>query len=162
MRSEQEVNRAIEEYADMVKRICVLHLKNDADTEDIFQTVFLRYALHTAPFRGPEHEKAWLIRVTLNACRDLLRSFFRSRTIPQQADEAHALGLSCGKYRAYQEVLACTDAYSAQEIGAMTMRQIRDLLAQLQAEDSPAAGSGNGQGSGQGSGQGNGHRYGRT
>lgn len=85
MRSEQEVNRAIEEYADMVKRICVLHLKNDADTEDIFQTVFLRYALHTAPFRGPEHEKAWLIRVTLNACRDLLRSFFRSRTIPLEA-----------------------------------------------------------------------------
>lgn len=77
---------------------------------------------------------------------------------PQQADEAHALGLSCGKYRAYQEVLACTDAYSPQEIGAMTMRQIRDLLAQLQAEDSPAAGAGNGQGNGQG----NGHRYGRS
>lgn len=53
MQSEQDVNRAIEQYADTVKRICVLHLKNDADTEDIFQTVFLKYALRSAPFEKP-------------------------------------------------------------------------------------------------------------
>lgn len=82
MRSEQEVTRAIEQYADMVKRICVLHLKNDADTEDIFQTVFLKYALSSVVFENVGHEKAWLIRVTLNACKDLLRSFFRSRSVP--------------------------------------------------------------------------------
>ena len=40
MRSEQEVNSAIERYGDMVYRICKLHLKSEADTEDIFQTVF--------------------------------------------------------------------------------------------------------------------------
>ena len=39
MRSEQETARAIERYADTVRRLCVIHLKNDADTEDIFQTV---------------------------------------------------------------------------------------------------------------------------
>ena len=43
MRSEQEVNRAVEQYADMVRRLCMLHLKNAADTEDIFQNVFLKY-----------------------------------------------------------------------------------------------------------------------
>ena len=48
MRSEQEVNAAIDRYADTVRRLCMLHLKNYADTEDIFQTVFLKYALHTA------------------------------------------------------------------------------------------------------------------
>ena len=42
MRSEEEVGRAIDKYADMVRRICMLHLKNDADTEDIFQTVFMK------------------------------------------------------------------------------------------------------------------------
>ena len=45
MRSEAEVTQAIEAYSDTVKRICLLHLKNHADTEDIFQTVFLKYAL---------------------------------------------------------------------------------------------------------------------
>lgn len=82
MRSEQEVNRAIEQYADTVRRICLVHLKNHADTEDIFQTVFVKYLLHTAPFASAEHERAWVIRVTLNACRDLLRSVFRRRTVP--------------------------------------------------------------------------------
>ena len=45
MRSETEINRAVGEYSDMVRRLCMLHLKNYADTEDIFQTVFLKYAL---------------------------------------------------------------------------------------------------------------------
>lgn len=81
MRSEQEANRAIERYADIVRRICMIHLKNHADTEDIFQNVFLKYVLSTTAFESEEHEKAWFIRVTINACRDLLKSFFRSRTI---------------------------------------------------------------------------------
>lgn len=82
MRSEQETNRAIERYADTVRRICMIHLKNHADTEDIFQTVFLKYVLSSASFESEEHEKAWFIRVTINACKDLLKSFFRSRTVP--------------------------------------------------------------------------------
>lgn len=80
MRSEQEVNRAVDRYADMVRRLCMIHLKNEADTEDIFQTVFLKYLLSPVVFESEEHEKAWLIRVTSNACKDLLKSFFRSRT----------------------------------------------------------------------------------
>lgn len=80
MRSEQEVTWAIEQYSDTVRRLCMLHLKNHSDTEDIFQTVFLKYALSSAVFEDKEHEKAWFIRVTLNACKDLLKSFFRSRT----------------------------------------------------------------------------------
>ena len=80
MRSEQEVNRAVDRYADMVRRLCMIHLKNEADTEDIFQTVFLKYLLSPVVFESEEQEKAWLIRVTSNACKDLLKSFFRSRT----------------------------------------------------------------------------------
>ena len=81
MRSEQEANRAIERYADTVRRICMIHLKSHADTEDIFQNVFLKYVLSSTVFESEEHEKAWFIRVTINACRDLLKSFFRSRTV---------------------------------------------------------------------------------
>lgn len=81
MRSEQEANRAIDRYADTVRRICMIHLKNHADTEDIFQNVFLKYVLSTTVFESEEHEKAWFIRVTINACRDLLKSFFRNRTV---------------------------------------------------------------------------------
>ena len=82
MRSEQETNEAIERYGDTVRRLCMLHLKHEADAQDVFQTVFLKYLLHTADFESREHEKAWFIRVTLNACKDLLRSFFRRCTVP--------------------------------------------------------------------------------
>lgn len=82
MRSEQKVNRAVEQYADMIRRICILHLKNYDDTQDIFQNVFLKYALSSVVFESEEHEKAWLIRVATNACRDLLRDFFRKNTVP--------------------------------------------------------------------------------
>lgn len=79
MRSEQEVNRAVETYSNMIRRLCMIHLKNYADTEDIFQTVFLKYVLSSISFESEAHEKAWFIRVTINACKDLLKSFFRSR-----------------------------------------------------------------------------------
>ena len=82
MRSEEEAARAIERYGDMVRRLCLVHLKNPADTEDIFQNVFLKYVLSPVVFESPEHEKAWLIRVTINACKDLVKSFFRSCTVP--------------------------------------------------------------------------------
>lgn len=81
MRSEQEANRAIEQYADTVRRICTLHLKEYADTEDIFQTVFLKYVLSTATFASEAHEKAWFIRVTINACKDLRKRAFRRYTV---------------------------------------------------------------------------------
>ncbi len=93
MRSEQEANRAIERHADTVRRLCMIHLKNYADTEDIFQTVFLKYVLSTVTFESDAHERAWFIRVTINACKDLLRNFFRSRTVPidELAEQAAAL-----------------------------------------------------------------------
>jgi len=59
----------------------MLHLKNRDDTEDIFQTVFLKYVLSPVSFESEEHEKAWFIRVTINACKDLLKNFFRTHVI---------------------------------------------------------------------------------
>lgn len=81
MRSDDEIKRAIDLYADTVKKLCMVHLKNEADTEDIFQTVFLKYFQSNIIFENDDHEKAWIIRVTINACKDLLKSFFRSKTV---------------------------------------------------------------------------------
>lgn len=81
MRSEREAELAIEKYSDMVKRICFLHLKNEYDTEDIFQNVFIKYLLYDGEFESPQHEKAWFIRVTLNLCKDFLKSAFRKNTV---------------------------------------------------------------------------------
>lgn len=81
MRSEKEIQRAIDLYADTIKKLCMVHLKNEADTEDVFQIVFLKYFQNDIEFENANHEKAWIIRVTINSCKDLIKSFFRSKTI---------------------------------------------------------------------------------
>lgn len=82
MRSDYEVNYAVDRYADMVRRICLLYLKNYHDTEDIFQNVFLKYCLYNKEFQNDEHEKAWIICVTINACKDFLKSFYHNNVMP--------------------------------------------------------------------------------
>lgn len=77
MRNETQAKQAIDLYSDMVRRICFIYLKNYNDTEDIFQEVFLKYILYEGTFENREHEKAWFARVTINCCKDLLKSFFR-------------------------------------------------------------------------------------
>lgn len=131
MRSEWEANRAIDRYADLVRRVCMIHLKNHTDTEDIFQTVFLKYVTGTTEFESEEHEKAWFIRVTINACKDLLRSFFRSRIVslddlleqPDQVPEDHREVLEAvlalpDKYRDVV-YLHYYEGYTAPEIGTI-------------------------------------------
>ena len=103
MRSEQEANRAIELYADMIKRICFLYVKSYHDTEDIFQTVFLKYVTHDVKFESAEHEKAWFIRVAVNCCKDVLKSSGRRRSVSLD-------GLSDGDLAVYDKNSEILDA----------------------------------------------------
>jgi len=75
------VSNAIEKYADMVRRICFLYLRNQADVEDVFQEVFLKFMLNADSFENEQHEKAWICRVTYNQCKDLSKSFWRKKIV---------------------------------------------------------------------------------
>ena len=81
MVSEQEVSAAVEKYADMLKRICTLYLKNPADVEDALQEVFLKFFLNAGSLTGEEHQKAWLCRVAFNRCKDMVKSFWRKNVV---------------------------------------------------------------------------------
>ncbi len=143
MRSEEEASRAIEQYGDTVRRICLVHLKTYADTEDIFQTVFLKYVLRSAPFDSPEHEKAWIIRVTVNACRDLLKSFFRSHSVPLEELTAQAAEMPEESREIWDAVLALPpryknvvylyyyEGYSAAEIGEILKKNTNTVYTLL-------------------------------
>lgn len=133
----------MELYGDMVRRLCLIHLKNQADSEDVFQTVFLKYVLSSAVFKDGEHEKAWFIRVTLNACRDLLRSFFRSRTVPLEElvelpdqappDTGEVLEAVLSLPEKYRDVvyLHYIEGYTAPEIGRFLKKNVNTVYSLL-------------------------------
>jgi RNA polymerase sigma-70 factor (ECF subfamily) len=67
----------VEQYGDMVTRICYLHLNNISDAEDCWQNVFMK--LYKAPkmwVKPPDELRRWLITITLNECRDAARKLF--------------------------------------------------------------------------------------
>lgn len=70
----QSARRAYDTYAARLYRVAYAILQSRESAEDALQDVFLRYLSHGGTFRDPEHEKAWLIRVTVNRCRDLQRA----------------------------------------------------------------------------------------
>lgn len=80
---------AFKEYTDTVYRIAVHNTSSADDAEDITQEVFTKLLEHTMPIRSEEHLKAWLIRVTINLCRDYYKKNSRLSVVsePVSADE---------------------------------------------------------------------------
>lgn len=72
-----DIETILKQYGDTLYRLCIIMLKNNADAEDAVQETILSYYRKAPAFRDGEHEKAWLIRVATNKCRDILR--FRKR-----------------------------------------------------------------------------------
>lgn len=73
------LNTAIEKYGDMVYRIAVNQMKSRTDADDVFQEVFIKWMQHHEQMKSLEHEKAWLIRVTLNQCKSALGSTWNKK-----------------------------------------------------------------------------------
>ncbi len=78
--SEETVRSVIGRYGDMVMRIAYQNTRDRAESEDIVQEVFLALFLRPLP-KSEEHLKAWLIRVTINKSRNVLKSA-RKKVLP--------------------------------------------------------------------------------
>lgn len=72
----------INRYKDMVYRIAFTYCKNPHDAEDITQEVFLSYITSNCDTLQGEHLKAWLITVTSNKCKNLLKSSWFTKIKP--------------------------------------------------------------------------------
>ena len=68
-----DFQRVYETYANMLYRLSLSMLRSSDDAEDAVQNAFCRYLDRAPAFRDDEHEKAWLLRVTINQCKDLMR-----------------------------------------------------------------------------------------
>ena len=71
------IETVIRTYGNTLYRLCFVMLGSESDAEDAVQEAFIRYLQKAPQFNDPDHEKAWLITVATNQCRDILR--FRKR-----------------------------------------------------------------------------------
>lgn len=72
-----DMERIIEQYGDLLYRTCLITLGSEHDAQDALQETFIRYLYKSPKFCEQEHEKAWLLRVAVNCCKDILRFRFR-------------------------------------------------------------------------------------
>lgn len=126
----KNADRLISAYADMILRISYMYLKQTYDAEDICQDVFLKLLTGDYHFDSPEHEKSWIIRTTINACKDRLRTSFWKRareldTIPESpaseepVSELLDLVMKLPKNYRISIYLHYYEGYQVKEIAAM-------------------------------------------
>ena len=84
LQDEEKFRQIYERQIEMVYRICYLLLQNRADAEDAAQGVFLKLWERKKTFQDLNHEKAWLITVSRNHCRDILRSPWHKKRIAME------------------------------------------------------------------------------
>ena len=81
MRAEDEIKKIYNLYGDSIFKLALSYVKDYATAEDIMQNVLMKYMLNTKTFLDTEHEKAWLLRVTINECKMHNRLVWNARRV---------------------------------------------------------------------------------
>lgn len=78
----ENVEKLIDLYGNDVLRIANMYTKNSTIAEDIFQEVFLKVTKKLHLFKNESSEKTWIIRITINTCKDYLKSAWKTKVVP--------------------------------------------------------------------------------
>ncbi|MFI3215144.1 MAG: sigma-70 family RNA polymerase sigma factor [Eubacteriales bacterium] len=70
---EQNTEIAYQRYGSNLYRLSYMMLQDKHDAEDVVQEVFIKYMMKSPVFNSEEHEKAWLLRVCSNICKNRIR-----------------------------------------------------------------------------------------
>lgn len=81
-----ELERIIRKYSKTVYRLAFARVGNSYDADEIYQEVFLRLIRKKPKFRDEEHEKAWLLKVTINCSKKFLGSAWNKKTMELTED----------------------------------------------------------------------------
>lgn len=129
-------------YIDTVFRVALNYIGSHADAEDVTQNVFLKLLRETKPFESQDHIRNWLIRVTINECKNLVRSrWWKQESLDncskeisfetrEQTELYHAVMELPKRYR-LPIYLHYYEGYSTQEIGELLRLPKNTVCTQL-------------------------------
>lgn len=136
-----EAERLVRTYSDLILRLAYTYLKSTHDAEDICQNVFLKLLTGGYTFDSAEHEKAWVIRTTANACKDSLRAAHRryvgleavAEAAAPEAPDSAVLDAVMALPQKYREAvyLHYYEGYSVREIAKLLGRSEAAVSAHL-------------------------------
>ncbi len=119
-------------YSNMILRLCFTYSLGRADAQDVCQNVFLKLLQSDRRFDSEGETRAFIVRMTINECKDVLNSGWRRRSVPLDELIEHAVpflsaedsGVLATVQRLpvkYREViyLCYYEGYNAEEIAAM-------------------------------------------
>lgn len=130
---------AFKQFTDTVYRIALHNTSNFSDAEDVTQEVFIKLLESNKAFRDSEHLKAWLIRVTINLCRDKMKKLSRETLVEsvlpynrgeEKTDVLEAVKALPEKYR-NAVYLHYYEGYTAKEIGKILDAKENTVLSWL-------------------------------
>ena len=84
----KEYERILRLYSNDIYRIALLKLKNVSEAEDVFQNVFIKLYTCDNSFESDKHIKAWLLKVTVNECINILKSSWNSKVLESINDNS--------------------------------------------------------------------------
>lgn len=102
---------AVEQHQNMVYRMALHYFGAPQDAEDVMQEVFLRLYTQEKPFESTEHLRRWLMRVTVNLCKDALKSPWRKRRVALDVLAAEPVFDRTEQRELYREVMALPEKY---------------------------------------------------
>lgn len=119
------LEQAVREYGHRVQSLAFVYLKNKFDAEDAAQDVFLTYLRKAPRFANSQKEKSWIMTVTANRCRDMLRAKYREELpltedlsyLPQEESEVLQAVLGLEEIYRVPIHLYYYEGYSLKEIG---------------------------------------------
>ena len=140
--SRDELEEIIKKYGDSVYRLAFMNVKKRELADDIYQDVFLKLIKKKERIDSEEHLKAWLLRTTINCCKDYWKSrWFKSVLYEDKDLDAFDVEKKTGyvtecvqklpeKYRNVIH-LYYYEGYSIKEISEMLGRSENTISSQL-------------------------------
>lgn len=89
MNREAHLAQLMDDYTELLYRVAYYYIKDSHTAEDIVQDVFIKF-YHQSGYEERGESKAYLIRMTINLCKDYLKSWtyrkvsFQQKIFPKQ------------------------------------------------------------------------------